>query len=82
MGLYIAAPIISLVTALLIFMVIPIGAPITIRRHRVQLAAVDLNIGLLYPLLCRPFRYTRSRWPDGHRVPSTRFSVRFGRRRR
>jgi len=72
MGLYIAAPIISLVTALLIFMVIPIGAPITIGGTEYNLAAVDLNIGLLYVLALSSlsvYAITLAGWASGSKYP-------------
>jgi len=72
MGLYIAAPIISLVTALLIFMVVPIGAPVTIAGTEYNLAAVDLNIGLLYFLALSSmavYAITLAGWASGSKYP-------------
>ena len=72
MGLYIAAPVISLVTALLIFMVIPVGAPITIGDTEYSLAAVDLNIGLLYVLALSSmavYAVTLAGWASGSKYP-------------
>ncbi|MEN8237711.1 MAG: NADH-quinone oxidoreductase subunit NuoH [Actinomycetota bacterium] len=72
MGLYIAAPIISLVTALLIFMVVPIGAPITIGGTEYNMAAVDLNIGLLYVLALSSmavYAITLAGWASGSKYP-------------
>lgn len=43
MGLFIAAPIVSMLTALLIFLVIPIGAPIEINGTEYSLAAMEIG---------------------------------------
>jgi NADH-quinone oxidoreductase subunit H len=72
MGLYIAAPIIALVTALLIFMVIPLGPPITINGTEYGLAAVDLNIGILYVLALSSmavYAITLAGWASGSKYP-------------
>jgi len=72
MGLYIAAPIISLVTALLIFMVIPLGPPVTINGTEYGLAAVDLNIGVLYVLALSSmavYAITLAGWASGSKYP-------------
>ena len=49
-GLYIAAPVMALVPALLLFLVIPIGAPFQFGDRTITLAVTDLNIGVLYVL--------------------------------
>src|SRR5680860_859403 len=46
--LYLAAPVMALIPALLIFLVIPIGAPITIGGTEYTLQVTDLNIGVLF----------------------------------
>jgi NADH-quinone oxidoreductase subunit H len=71
-GLFIAAPIISLVTALLIFMVIPIGAPITINGTEYELVGADLNMGVLYFLALSSmsvYAITLAGWASGSKYP-------------
>ena len=43
-----AAPIITLVPALIVFAVIPFGPEVTIFGHKVSLYITDINVGLLY----------------------------------
>ena len=72
MGLYIAAPVLALVTALLIFMVIPLGPPITINGTEYGLAAVDLNVGVLYVLALSSmavYAITLAGWASGSKYP-------------
>ena len=72
MVLFIAAPVISLVTALLIFMVIPIGAPVTIGGTEYELVGADLNIGLLYVLALSSmsvYAITLAGWSSGSKYP-------------
>jgi NADH-quinone oxidoreductase subunit H len=47
---YLAAPVLSFVTASLAIAVIPVGDWINIAGHRIQLIISDLNIGILYIL--------------------------------
>lgn len=71
-GLYLAAPIIALVTALLIFMVIPIGAPVTINGVEYELVGADLNIGVLYVLALSSmavYAITLAGWASGSKYP-------------
>ena len=70
--LYAAAPIMALVPALLIFMVIPIGAPITINGTEYQLVGTDLNVGLLYVLALSSmavYAVTLAGWSSGSKYP-------------
>lgn len=71
-GLYIAAPILALIPALLIFLVIPIGAPIEIGGTEYTLQVVDLNIGLLYVLALSSmavYAVTLAGWASGSKYP-------------
>jgi NADH-quinone oxidoreductase subunit H len=71
-GLYIAAPIVSMVTALLIFLVIPIGAPIEINGTEYTLQVMDLNIGVLYILAVSSvavYAITFAGWASGSKYP-------------
>src|SRR4029079_19453954 len=43
-----AAPIISMVPALIVYAVIPCGSDVTLFGHRVTLYIADINVGLLY----------------------------------
>ena len=72
MGLFVAAPIVAMVTALLIFLVIPIGAPISINGTEYALVAMDLNIGLLYILALSSvavYAITFAGWASGSKYP-------------
>jgi len=71
-GIYIAAPIAALVPALLIFLVVPIGAPIEINGTEYTLQVVDLNIGLLYILALSSmavYAITLAGWSSGSKYP-------------
>jgi NADH-quinone oxidoreductase subunit H len=70
--IYIAAPVAALVPALLIFLVIPIGAPITINGTEYELVGTDLNIGLLYVLALSSiavYAVTLAGWSSGSKYP-------------
>jgi len=71
-GLYIAAPIVSMITALLIFLVIPIGAPIEINGTEYTLQVMDLNVGVLYVLAVSSvavYAITFAGWASGSKYP-------------
>ncbi len=71
-GIYIAAPIVSMVTALLMFLVIPIGAPIEINGNVYTLQVMDLNIALLYILAVSSvavYAITLAGWSSGSKYP-------------
>ncbi|MGI9642327.1 MAG: complex I subunit 1/NuoH family protein, partial [Acidimicrobiia bacterium] len=71
-AIYIAAPIAALIPALLIFMVIPIGAPITIAGTEYALVGTDLNVGLLYVLALSSiavYAVTLAGWSSGSKYP-------------
>ncbi|GMQ93771.1 MAG: NADH-quinone oxidoreductase subunit NuoH [Acidimicrobiia bacterium] len=71
-GLYIAAPVIAMITALLTFLVIPIGAPIVINGTSYSLAAMDINVGLLYILAMSSigvYAVTLAGWASGSKYP-------------
>ncbi len=71
-ALFIAAPIIALMTALLIFMVVPIGAPVEINGTEYALVGADLNIGLLYVLALSSmavYAIVFAGWASGSKYP-------------
>ncbi len=71
-GVYIAAPVMALVPALLIFLVIPIGAPIEIGDTTYHLQVTDLNVGLLYVLALSSlavYAITLAGWSSGSKYP-------------
>ncbi len=71
-GLYIAAPIAALIPALLIFLVVPIGAPIEIGGTTYTLQVVDLNVGLLFVLALSSmgvYAVTLAGWASGSKYP-------------
>ena len=75
--LYLAAPVMALIPAFLIFLVIPVGAPITVGDTTYTLQVTDLNVGVLYILECRQWRSTRSRSRAGRPARSIRCSDRY-----
>lgn len=71
-GLYITAPIVAVVTALLIFLVVPIGAPIEFNGTTYSLAAMDINVGLLFILAMSSigvYAVTLAGWSSGSKYP-------------
>jgi NADH-quinone oxidoreductase subunit H len=71
-GLYIAAPIVSMTTALLMFLVIPIGAPIEINGTFYSLQVMDLNVAVLYVLAVSSvavYAITLAGWSSGSKYP-------------
>jgi NADH-quinone oxidoreductase subunit H len=71
-AIYIIAPIAALIPALLIFLVIPIGAPITIGDTTYDLVGTDLNIALLYVLALSSmavYAVTLAGWSSGSKYP-------------
>ena len=71
-GLYIAAPIVSMVLAFLMFLVIPIGAPIEINGNVYTLQVMDLNVGVLYILAISSvavYAITLAGWSSGSKYP-------------
>jgi NADH-quinone oxidoreductase subunit H len=70
--IYAAAPIAALLPALLIFMVIPVGRPITIGDTEYALVGADLNIGLLYVLALSSmavYAVALAGWSSGSKYP-------------
>ena len=70
--LYLAAPVMALIPALLIFLVVPIGAPITIGDTTYTLQVTDLNIGVLYFLALSSmavYAITLAGWSSGSKYP-------------
>ncbi|MEN8113260.1 MAG: NADH-quinone oxidoreductase subunit NuoH [Actinomycetota bacterium] len=71
-ALYLAAPVMALLPALLIFLVIPIGAPITIGGTEYTMQVTDLNIGILYILAMSSlavYAITFAGWSSGSKYP-------------
>jgi NADH-quinone oxidoreductase subunit H len=70
--LYLAAPVMALLPALLIFLVIPVGAPITIGDTTYTLQVTDLNVGILYILAMSSiavYAITFAGWSSGSKYP-------------
>ncbi len=70
--LYIAAPVLAVVTALLVFLVIPIGAPVTIGDTTYTLQVTDLNVGVLYILAISSlgvYAVALAGWSSGSKYP-------------
>jgi len=71
-AVYIAAPVLALIPALLIFLVIPVGAPITIGDTTYTLQAMDLNVGVLYVLAISSlavYAVALAGWSSGSKYP-------------
>jgi NADH-quinone oxidoreductase subunit H len=72
LALYLAAPFFALIPALLIFLVIPIGASVSIGDSSYSLQGTDLNIGLLYILAMSSiavYAVTLAGWSSGSKYP-------------
>ena len=72
LGIYLAAPVLALVPALLIFLIIPIGAPITIGDTTYDLQVTDLNIAVLYFLAMSSiavYAIALAGWSSGSKYP-------------
>lgn len=70
--MYLFAPVAALVPALLIFLVIPIGAPVEIGGKVYTLQVMDLNIGLLYLLgmsSLAVYAVVLAGWSSGSKYP-------------
>jgi NADH-quinone oxidoreductase subunit H len=71
-GVYIAAPIVAMTAALLMFLVIPIGAPVEINGTFYSLQVVDLNVAVLYVLAVSSvavYAITLAGWSSGSKYP-------------
>jgi len=69
---YLTAPILALLPALLIFLVVPVGAPITIGDTTYDLHVTDLNIGVLYFLAMSSiavYAVVFAGWSSGSKYP-------------
>jgi NADH-quinone oxidoreductase subunit H len=70
--LYLAAPVMALIPALLIFLVVPVGAPITIGDTSYTMQVTDLNVGVLYFLALSSmavYAITLAGWSSGSKYP-------------
>lgn len=71
-GMYLAAPIAAMIPAFLIFMVVPIGAPIRIGEATVTLQGTDLNVSLLFVLAMSSlavYSIVLAGWASGSKYP-------------
>jgi len=72
LGIYLAAPVLALIPALLVFLIIPIGAPITIGDTTYDLQVTDLNIAVLYFLAMSSiavYAIALAGWSSGSKYP-------------
>jgi NADH-quinone oxidoreductase subunit H len=70
--IYLAAPVVALIPALLIFLIIPVGAPITIGDTTYTLQVTDLNIAVLYFLAMSSiavYAVALAGWSSGSKYP-------------
>jgi len=71
-GVYLAAPIAAMIPAFLIFMVVPIGAPVHIGQATVTLQGADLNVALLFILAVSSlavYAVVLAGWSSGSKYP-------------
>ena len=71
-AIYLAAPIAAMIPAFLIFMVVPIGAPVTIGDTAVTLQGTDLNVALLFVLAISSlavYSVVLAGWASGSKYP-------------
>ena len=76
LGLYLAAPVLAVIPAFLMFMVVPFGESFTITRdgvdYAVPLQGADLNVGLLYILVMSSiavYAIVLAGWSSGSKYP-------------
>ncbi len=72
LGMYLAAPVAAMIPAFLIFMVIPIGRPLTVGDTVVTLQGTDLNVGLLFILAMSSlavYSIVLAGWASGSKYP-------------
>lgn len=72
LGFYLAAPVVALLPALLIFLVIPVGPPVEVGDRVVTLVGTDLNVGLLYVLALSSiavYAVVLAGWSSGSKYP-------------
>jgi NADH-quinone oxidoreductase subunit H len=72
LGVYLAAPVIALVPAFLIFLVVPIGRPFHIGETEVTMQAMDLNVAVLYILAMSSvavYAVVLAGWSSGSKYP-------------
>jgi len=70
--IYLAAPVMALIPALLIFLIVPVGAPITIGDTTYNLQVTDLNIAVLYFLAMSSiavYAVALAGWSSGSKYP-------------
>ena len=70
--IYLLAPVITMIPALMTFAVIPFGAPLEIAGHVVKLQVADINIGLLYILALTSvgvYGIVLAGWSSGSKYP-------------
>ena len=75
-GMYLLAPVLTLIPAFLIFMVVPIGRPFTVTLGGVErviaMQGTDLNVGLLYILAMSSlavYAVVLAGWSSGSKYP-------------
>jgi NADH-quinone oxidoreductase subunit H len=69
---YLMAPVMALLPALLIFLVIPIGRPFHLGDREISLQAMDLNVGLLFILAMSSmavYAVVLAGWSSGSKYP-------------
>ena len=72
LGIYLAAPVLAVIPAFLIFLVVPIGGSFTIGDREITLQATDLNVGVLYVLAMSSvavYAIILAGWSSGSKYP-------------
>ncbi|HEX9978002.1 MAG TPA: NADH-quinone oxidoreductase subunit H [Acidimicrobiia bacterium] len=71
-AMYLAAPVVAMIPAFLIFLVVPIGAPMHIGETTVTLQGADLNVALLFVLAMSSiavYSVVLAGWASGSKYP-------------
>jgi NADH-quinone oxidoreductase subunit H len=72
LGVYLMAPVFAIIPSVLMFLVIPIGAPVTIGARRITFQVTDLNVGVLYVLAMSSiavYAVVMAGWASGSKYP-------------
>jgi NADH-quinone oxidoreductase subunit H len=72
LGIYLAAPVMAMIPAFLIFMVVPIGRPFFIGDTQVDFQATDLNVAVLFVLAMSSlavYAVVFAGWASGSKYP-------------
>ncbi len=72
LGIYLAAPVLAIIPAFLMFMVVPIGGTFAVGGREIALQGTDLNVGVLYVLAMSSiavYAVVLAGWSSGSKYP-------------